>query len=311
MSSQRKTSVTYSLIHEEYAGQRIDHFLHCLLKNAPKSLIYRFIRTGQVRINKRRTTPDYRLMAGDNIRIPPVDVTQFKVLPCAPRRKNFKIVYEDDALLVIDKPAHVASHGGSGIAFGVIEQLKQARPDAKYLRLAHRLDKDTSGLLMIAKKHAALVRLHDILRNGLSDKHYYALLLGHVLNYQEDITLPLHEGRTSEGKKYVQVNQNGRFARTILTVVKKYHDYTLVDALIKTGRTHQIRVHTQYLGHPVAGDALYGDFNHNRSLARWGLKRMFLHAYRITLPHPISNKSLTMESPLPVDLQKLLDRLEV
>lgn len=308
MSSQRKTSVTYSLIHEECAGQRLDHFLCCLLKNAPKSLIYRFIRTGQVRINKGRTTPDYRLMEGDNIRIPPVVATQ-SIVSYAPR-KNFNVVYEDDALLVIDKPAHVASHGGSGIAFGVIEQLKQAKPNAKYLRLAHRLDKDTSGLLMIAKKHAALVRLHEILRNGLSDKHYYALLLGHVLNHQEDITLPLREGRTSEGKKYVQVNQNGRFARTILTVAKKYHDYTLVDALIKTGRTHQIRVHAQYLGHPVAGDALYGDFNHNKSLAKCGLKRMFLHAYRITLPHPITNISLTMESPLPVDLQKLLDRLE-
>lgn len=307
MQYQRKASVTYQTIHPELAGQRIDHFLFCLLKNVPKNLIYRLIRTGQIRINKKRIKLDYRLTAGDTLRIPPVEVKEI-LQPFIPP-KNFRILYEDEVLIVIDKPANVASHGGSGISFGVIEQFKKMRPNARYLRLVHRLDKETSGLLMLAKKHSALVHLHETLRKGNAEKHYYALVLGNFANNREEVKVPLQIRRTSDGQKYVEVNQAGRFSHTIFTVIKRFQDFTLVDAHIKTGRTHQIRAHLKYLGHPIAGDQRYSDLTHNKALLTLGLKRMFLHAYRITLPHPVQNKLLTVESSLAKDLQKILEQL--
>ena len=307
MQYQRKTSVAYQTIHPELAGQRIDHFLFCLLKNVPKNLIYRLIRTGQIRINKKRTKLDYRLTAGDTLRIPPVNIKE--ILQSFIPPKNFRILYEDEVLVVIDKPANIASHGGSGISFGVIEQFKKMRPNARYLRLVHRLDKETSGLLMLAKKHSALVHLHETLRQGNAEKHYYALASGNLVNNREEVKVPLQIQRTSDGKKYVEVNQAGYFSHTIFTVIKRFRDFTLVDAHIKTGRTHQIRAHLKYLGHPIAGDQRYGDLTHNKAPFALGLKRMFLHAYRITLPHPVRNELLTVESPLAKDLQKILEQL--
>jgi 23S rRNA pseudouridine955/2504/2580 synthase len=307
MQDQRKTSVTYQAIHPELAGQRIDHFLFCLFKKVPKDLIYRLIRTGQIRINKRRTKLNYRLATGDTLRIPPLDIKE-TLQPFIPP-KEFRILYEDEALVVIDKPANIASHGGSGISFGVIEQFKKARPDARYLRLVHRLDKETSGLLILAKKHSAIVHLHETFRQGNAEKHYYALALGNLTKDREEVKMPLQIQRMSDGTKYVEVNQAGYFSHTIFTVIKRFRDFTLVDAQIKTGRTHQIRAHLKYLGHPIAGDKLYGDFAYNKILLTLGLKRMFLHAYRITLPHPIKKKLLTVESSLAKDLQKILEQL--
>jgi len=312
MTDIRKDSVTLHKVDENGADQRLDNYLVRLLKGVPKSHIYRIIRSGEVRVNKGRVDAQHRLQQGDELRIPPIRIADKPAsadshIP----QHEFPIVYEDDALLVINKPAGVAVHGGSGVSFGVIEQLRRARPQARYLELVHRLDRETSGLLMIAKKRSALVKLHEMIRNDVPQKRYFALGLGQWPANVRHVKLPLHRFHTPNGERMVRVDEDqGIYAHTIFTVQQRYADVTLVEALLRTGRTHQIRVHMQASGCPIAGDEKYGDFAANRELQRRGLKRMFLHAANLSLPHPLTGEQLALHAPLPKELTRFLDTLE-
>ena len=293
----------------EEAGQRLDNFLVRECKGVPKSHLYKAIRGGQVRINKGRTAVDYRLAKGDVVRIPPLRLPA----PGTPRKVPgavFPTVYEDDAMLVIDKPAGTAVHGGSGVAFGVIEQMRAARPDAKFLELVHRLDRDTSGLLMIAKKRNALVALHDMLREGRSQKHYYALVCGDWQNDRQHIRLPLLKWTTQSGERRVKVDESGKAAHTIVTLKQRLGRYSLVDAELRTGRTHQIRVHLASSGFPIVGDDKYGDDAVREAFARQGFTRMFLHAHSLALAHPLTGEPLNLAAPLPAACLSVLQKLE-
>lgn len=303
----RKDSVTFLSIDETDSGQRIDNYLVRVLKGVPKSHIYRILRSGEVRVNKGRIDASYRLNIGDELRIPPIRIAerQEQIIPAG----VFPVVYEDNAMLVIDKPAGVAVHGGSGVSFGVIEQLRKAHPDWRYLELVHRLDRETSGLLMLAKKRSALVKLHDMIRENVPEKKYLALGLGAWPKQTKHVKLPLFKYHTAEGERRVKVADNGQSAHTIFTVQESFADFTLMEAHLKTGRTHQIRVHMQASGCPIAGDEKYGDFASNKELARRGLKRMFLHARSLTLPHPVTGEKLLLEAPLPAELERFLETL--
>lgn len=316
-----KDLVNHITVSDEEAGQRLDNYLIKILKGVPKSHINRIIRAGEVRINKGRTKPDTRLNNGDTIRIPPIRVAEKAVSGSAKTpAREFEIVFEDDVLLVINKPSGVAVHGGSGVSFGVIEQLRQARPQAKYLELVHRLDRDTSGLLMIAKKRSALVKLHEMLRNDHPKKVYLALGVGKWNNSLKNVTLPLFKYTGAAGEKMVRVDENGQAAQTIFRVLDTFSGslthsvgisaLSFMEATLKTGRTHQIRVHMQASGCPIAGDERYGDYQANKRLQKLGLKRMFLHAYRLELDHPLTGKRLVLTAALPQNLQNLLTMLQ-
>jgi len=291
------------------AGQRVDNFLLRELKGVPRSHVYRLVRSGEVRVNSRRVDATYRLKAGDRIRIPPVRVAAAATGPAPARPVDFPIVYEDDVLLVINKPAGVAVHGGSGVSSGVIEQLRAARPEARFLELVHRLDRDTSGLLMVAKKRAALLALHRALREGALDKRYLVLVKGRWTRASRNVTLPLRKFLTAAGERRVSVDPAGRESRTRFDLVERIGDYSLLAASIETGRTHQIRVQLAQLGFPVVGDEKYGDFDLNKSLAKQGARRMFLHAEQLALKHPRTGERLELSAPLPADLRKFLDRI--
>ncbi|NLY63915.1 MAG: RluA family pseudouridine synthase [Alcaligenaceae bacterium] len=302
-------SVRMVTIGTESEGQRIDNFLIRVCKGVPKSHLYKAIRSGQVRVNKGRVQSEYRLKDGDQVRIPPLRTAE----PEAPRKvpaAEFPVVYEDDALLVIDKPAGVAVHGGSGVSFGVIEQLRSARPEARFLELAHRLDKETSGLLMIAKKRSALVALHETMRQSLGRKRYVALVCGDWVNDRQHIKLPLTKYLTPDGERRVRVDKEGKFAHTIVTGMKRFGKYTLVGAELRTGRTHQIRVHLASSGFSIVGDEKYGKDEVRALFARNGFNRMFLHAHRLEVPHPLNKEILKLEAPLPLACQHILDKLE-
>ncbi|WP_442592771.1 RluA family pseudouridine synthase [Parapusillimonas sp. JC17] len=302
-------SVRLVQVGTEQAGQRIDNFLLRLCKGVPKSHIYKAIRSGEVRVNKGRTSADYRVEEGDTVRIPPIRLPRAdEPRPVPPA--SFPVIYEDDAMLVINKPAGVAVHGGSGVSFGVIEQLRAARPQAPFLELAHRLDRETSGLLIIAKKRKALVALHDMMREGGGRKHYQALVVGDWVNDRQHIRLPLLKWLTAAGERRVRVDAQGKAAHTIITMQKRYGRYSLVGAELRTGRTHQIRVHLASSGHPIVGDDKYGSDEVRAHFARLGLERMFLHAGRLELPHPLSGEPLRLEAPLPPACLKILDYLE-
>ncbi|MEO8600545.1 MAG: RluA family pseudouridine synthase [bacterium] len=299
--SQIQSPVQFVNIGEEEAGQRIDNFLLRVCKGVPKSHIYRILRSGEVRVNKGRIDQMYRLQTDDMVRIPPIRLSEKKV-QSAPGAE-FKILFEDSHLLVIDKPAGVAVHGGSGISYGVIEQLRAARPDAKFLELVHRLDRDTSGILLLAKKRSALVNLHEQIREGLIDKRYLVLVHGDWQNQRQHIKLPLFKYTTSEGERRVRVQADGLASHTVFTLLRKYGEFALLEAELKTGRTHQIRVHLSSSGFAIAGDDKYGDFALNRALlkatdARGALKRMFLHAHQITFTHPETGKPVTLKVAL-------------
>lgn len=319
-----KDSVSLIAIAEHEAGQRLDNYLIKILKGVPKSHIHRIIRAGEVRLNKKRCKPDSRIQAGDMLRIPPVRTAEKQRpsesrTPSAPARE-FDIVYEDDALLVVNKPSGVAVHGGSGVSFGVIEQIRRARPDARYLELVHRLDKDTSGLLMIAKKRSALVKLHEAIRNDHPKKIYLALGVGKLPDDSFHVKLPLFKYTGAQGEKMVRVSEDGQSAHTIFRVLNRFSDgllhqvglshLTLVRATLKTGRTHQIRVHLQSQNCPIAGDERYGDYQANRRLQKLGLKRMFLHASELHLDHPLTGEKLVLQAPLPQDLAQFVLMLE-
>lgn len=309
MNDLRKESVTWTKIDEGSCDQRIDNFLCKHLKGVPKSHIYRILRSGEVRVNKKRVDQTYRLQLGDQVRIPPVRVAEIQVRDYVPALE-FPILYEDDALLVIDKPSGVAVHGGSGVSFGIIEQLRSARPQAKFLELVHRLDRETSGVLLLAKKRSALVHLHEQMRDGKTDKRYLCLVLGKWQNVKQHVKLPLHKFNTQNGEKRVMVREDGQASHTIFTLQKNWPEFSLLEAQLKTGRTHQIRVHLSHLGFPIAGDDKYGDFARNKELIKQGLKRMFLHAHSITFTHPLTAEAMQLSAPLPKELQRFVNELD-
>ena len=319
-----KDSVSLITVAEHEAGQRLDNYLIKILKGVPQSHIHRIIRAGEVRLNKKRCKPDSRIQTGDLLRIPPVRTAEKQRssenrAQAVPARE-FTIIYEDDALLVIDKPAGIAVHGGSGVSFGVIEQIRRAHPEARYLELVHRLDKDTSGLLMIAKKRSALVKLHEAIRNDHPKKIYLALGVGKLPNDNFHVKLPLFKYTGAQGEKMVRVSEDGQSAHTIFRVLNRFSDdllhqvglshLTLVQATLKTGRTHQIRVHLQSQDCPIAGDERYGDYQANKRLQKLGLKRMFLHAAELHLDHPLTGEKLILKAPLPQDLAQFVLMLE-
>jgi 23S rRNA pseudouridine955/2504/2580 synthase len=305
-------------VDDSAAGQRIDNFLLRVCKGVPKSHIYRILRSGEVRVNKGRVDAQYRLAYGDLVRVPPIRIAHggADAAPVPPPSAHFPILFEDEHLLVIDKPAGVAVHGGSGVAFGVIEQLRAARPQAKFLELVHRLDRETSGVLMLAKKRAALVDLHEQIRENRVDKRYYACAHGEWAadwGRRRAVKEPLHKYLLPDGERRVRVQPDGLPSHTIFNLVDRWPGYALVEAELKTGRTHQIRVHLTHIGLPIVGDAKYGDFALNKTLARAnavpGLKRMFLHAHRLKLTHPATHETLQFDAPLPAECRRFVAQL--
>lgn len=303
--------VLRQIIGEEADGQRIDNYLLRVCKGVPKSHIYRILRSGEVRVNSRRVGPEHRLRSGDEVRIPPIQTAERNAdRATVPVGKAFDVIYEDAFLLALDKPAGVAVHGGSGVSYGVIEQLRRQRPEARFLELVHRLDRDTSGLLLVAKKRSALTRLHDMLREGQVGKRYLTLVKGRWQNPLQHVRLPLHKYLTDEGERRVSVSDEGKAAHSIVRLKARWENFSLLEVALETGRTHQIRVHLTHLGFPLCGDDKYGDFALNKALQKQGLKRMFLHAARLELAHPESGEKLTLAAPLPQDLGRFLQRVE-
>lgn len=308
-SSQPVAQVRLVTISSEEADQRIDNYLLRECKGVPKSHIYRVLRSGEVRVNKGRIDQTYRLREGDVVRIPPVRVAE-RSRPAVPAAE-FSILLEDNHLLVIDKPAGVAVHGGSGVSHGVIEQLRASRPEAKFLELVHRLDRETSGVLVLAKKRSALVHMHEQIREGRLDKRYLALVRGDWQNARQHVRLPLFKYTTPEGERRVRVQADGQASHTVFNLVRRLGDFVLLEAELKTGRTHQIRVHLAASGFPICGDDKYGDFALNKLLqkaegVRPALKRMFLHAHQLTFAHPGSGDAMTLHAPLPADCRQFL-----
>jgi len=292
---------------EEEAGQRIDNYLIARLKGVPKTHIYRILRSGEVRLNSRRVAASDRVAAGDRIRIPPVRVAERGATVPAPHFK-LPVLFEDEALLAIDKPAGIAVHGGSGVAHGVIESLRSMRPEARFLELVHRLDRETSGVLLVAKKRAALVALHEALRTRAADKRYLVGVAGRFRNELQRVKAALAKHQAADGGKRVAVSEGGQAAETVFRRLARGAEFSLLEAELLTGRTHQIRVHLAHLKHPVLGDDRYGDFELNRRLRKEGLKRMFLHAASITLAHPITGEVLAIEAPLAPELERFRAR---
>jgi len=295
---------------EDRDGQRVDNFLTTRLKGVPKSLIYRLLRTGQVRVNGKRAKPDLRLAAGDAVRIPPVRTAE-RPEPGTPptgqtARIEAAILSEDRDFLVIDKPSGIASHGGSGISFGAIELLRAARP-RDTLELAHRLDRDTSGVLVLAKKRSALTALQAEIRAGRVEKRYLALLAGKLAQQRVTVDAALRKSVLQGGERMVRIDEEGKPSRSRFSEVERYASATLAEISIETGRTHQIRVHSAHIGHPVAGDEKYGDREFNMKMREIGLKRLFLHAARFEFS--IGERSYGFSAPLPADLRRALDAL--
>jgi len=309
MKELSKASVTRRRIGEEAEGQRIDNYLLRVCKGVPKSHVYRILRSGEVRVNSKRVPPEYRLQSGDEVRVPPLRLGA-EVKPAVPVGREYRIVHEDDGLLVVDKPAGMAVHGGSGVSFGVIEQLRRQRPQARFLELAHRLDRETSGLLLVVKKRSVLTALHDLFREGHVEKRYLALVKGRWREPLRHVKLALHKYLTEDGERRVSVSPEGKAAHSIVRLVARWENFSLVEVELKTGRTHQIRVHLTHLGFPLCGDDKYGDFALNKTLQKQGLGRMFLHAAKLALDHPGTGERLDLVAALSEDLIVFLRRLE-
>jgi len=311
--------VQHLTVDAESSGQRLDNFLLRLLKGVPKTHVYRVIRSGEVRVNKGRAAADTRVAEGDQIRVPPVRLPAPRTEADAVPPREFPILLEDDHLLAIAKPAGVAVHGGSGVSFGVIEQLRRARPEARYLELVHRLDRETSGVLLLAKKRSALTALQDQFRARETGKHYQALVSGAWPERLKVIDQALHKALDAAGERHVRVvpeaHAQGKRSITLVCIDRSFADFTLLDVTLKTGRTHQIRVHLAHAGHPIVGDPKYGDFALNRQLARgeWRpgvrFERMFLHARELAFDHPASGTRFTLRAALPADCETLLSKL--
>jgi 23S rRNA pseudouridine955/2504/2580 synthase len=309
----QKNQVYYIEIKEDLAGQRIDNFLLAQLKGVPKTHVYRILRKGEVRVNKKRVKPSYRLFAGDQVRVPPLTMSVEK-----PSRKpsqslvdllNSRILYEDDALLVINKPAGIAVHGGSDILLGVIEALRAIHPKWTKLELVHRLDRDTSGCLMLAKKRSMLRELHALLREGKIIKKYWTLTQGHWDKPLHRVEVSLQKNKCEGGERIVYVHPEGKPSATVFKTLQVFKEATLMEALLETGRTHQIRVHAQYAGHPVAGDEKYGDRAFNKMMRLYGVKRLFLHAYSLEFFLPSQEKTIQISAPLDEELLLSLKHL--
>ncbi|GIU23449.1 23S rRNA pseudouridine(955/2504/2580) synthase RluC [Shewanella colwelliana] len=313
---QTPSKVELVTIDEDHLGQRIDNFLVTKLKGVPKSMIYRIVRKGEVRVNKKRIKPEYKLQDGDVVRIPPVRVSAGDDKP-APSAKLTKvsqleerIVFEDNALIVLNKPSGIAVHGGSGVDFGVIEAMRSLRPQQKFLELVHRLDKETSGVLLIAKKRSALKHLHDQLRYKKMQKDYFALVRGDWQSHDKVVNAPLLKLTLKSGERIVRVNQEGKQSETRFKIKQRYKGATLVQASPVTGRTHQIRVHCQYTGHPIACDDKYSEQKFDDSMRALGLNRLFLHAAQLKFTHPITEEVMQVKAPLDKALENLLLKLE-
>ncbi|WP_368913822.1 23S rRNA pseudouridine(955/2504/2580) synthase RluC, partial [Mixta calida] len=307
-------SVRIVAISEEEAGQRIDNFLRTQLKGVPKSMIYRILRKGEVRVNKKRIKPEYKLEAGDEVRIPPVRVAEREEAAISPKLDRVAslanaILYEDDYILVLNKPSGTAVHGGSGLSFGVIEGLRALRPEARFLELVHRLDRDTSGILLVAKKRSALRSLHEQLREKGMQKDYLALVRGQWPSHVKVVQAPLLKNILQSGERVVRVSSEGKPSETRFKVEERYAQATLVKASPVTGRTHQIRVHTLHAGHPIAFDDRYGEREFDKLLAPTGLRRLFLHAAALSFTHPHSGDRMRMEAPLDDELKQCLAAL--
>src|SRR5690349_682349 len=292
---------------EDEAGQRIDNYLLARLKGVPKSHIYRVLRSGEVRVNSGRVEASRRVAAGDRIRIPPIRVAERAEAAPAPHFK-LPILFEDDAFLAIDKPAGIAVHGGSGIAHGVIESLRSMRPAARYLELVHRLDRETSGVLLVAKRRPALTGLHEAIRTRVIDKRYLVAVAGRFRNEMQRVRAALAKRTLTDGGKHVSVSESGQEAETVFRRMARGAEFSLLEAELLTGRTHQIRVHLAHLRHPVLGDDKYGDFEMNKALRKKGLKRMFLHAARLEFMHPTKDERVVVESPLPAELKRFWEK---
>lgn len=317
--------VSVENIGEQADGQRIDNFFFKHFKGVPKSHIYQLLRSGQVRVNSKRVNADYRLQQGDKVRIPPIRIARGSSLQktsgtAKPHFATFEVLFEDEWLLVINKPSGVAVHGGSGISHGVIEQLRMRYPDWKFLELIHRLDRETSGILLLAKKRSALVDVHRQIREGGVQKRYSVLVSGKWRNAKQSVKLLLNKYVTAEGERRVAVvsgksdERKELSSHTIFTLKKCWEDFSLLEAELKTGRTHQIRVHLTHLGFPIAGDDKYGNFELNKRLMKSeqkpSLKRMFLHASSLEMSHPATGESIRLEAPLTNELSAFLHRLD-
>lgn len=302
--------VAYVEITEDLSSQRLDNFLITRLKGVPKSHIYRIVRKGEVRVNKGRVDVKYRLVAGDVVRIPPVRVAERSEELYVPQGLQAAlqqgILYEDEGFLIVNKPAGFAVHGGSGVSSGIIEGLRLLRPEAHFLELVHRLDKDTSGCLLIAKKRSALRSLQALFREAQVQKTYQALLSGQWARKKGVVTAPLLKNVSKGGERMVVISQSGKEAETLFRRLKLFRDATLVEASPKTGRTHQIRVHAASLGHPIVGDERYGLDEVNKAFKNKGYKRMFLHAETLKFQHPVTGVQMNISAPLPAQLENLL-----
>ena len=321
-----ESAAAFLTIDEASEGQRVDNFLTKTLKGVPKSHVYRILRSGEVRVNKKRIDADFRLSLGDVVRIPPTRSTSMeRPEQSAPITSRFEqsIIFEDDAMLVIDKPAGFAVHGGSGISRGVIEQLRLERPKAKFLELVHRLDRETSGVLMLAKKRSALVALHEAIRNNQTDKRYLMLVQGEWLEAKKRVVLDLQKYLLPNGERRVNVvtdiskdkYDERQTSETMFRLLKNYKSatigkFSLLEAQLVTGRTHQLRVQLAHLGFPIVGDDKYGDFTLNKALIKHGLKRMFLHSSVTKIRHPLTNDKLSLDAPMPAELSKFIQKLE-
>lgn len=298
-------------ISADEAGQRIDNFLRTQLKGVPKSMIYRILRKGEVRVNKKRVKPEYKLEDGDQVRVPPVRVAEREEESVSPKLAKVAalsdaIVYEDEHILVLNKPSGTAVHGGSGLSFGVIEGLRALRPEARFLELVHRLDRDTSGILLVAKKRSALRSLHEQLREKGMQKDYLALVRGQWPSHVKSVRAPLLKNILQSGERVVKVSSEGKPSETLFKVEERYAFATLVKASPVTGRTHQIRVHTLHAGHPIAFDDRYGEAEFDSQLAGTGLNRLFLHAAALKFTHPGTGEEMRVEAPLDDGLKRCL-----
>ncbi|MGL6007558.1 MULTISPECIES: 23S rRNA pseudouridine(955/2504/2580) synthase RluC [Aeromonas] len=311
--TQIQQQVQLLTIEAEHDGQRIDNFLKTQLKGVPKSLIYRILRKGEVRVNKKRIKPEYKLCAGDVIRVPPVRVAEKNELPSANlgviQRLESQILFEDEAMIVLNKPSGMAVHGGSGLSFGVIEGLRALRPDARFLELVHRLDRDTSGVLLVAKKRSALRSLHEQLRVKTMRKQYLALVRGKWQAHVKVVNAPLRKNDLQSGERVVRVSADGKPSETRFRIVRQFAEATLVECSPITGRTHQIRVHTLHAGHPIACDDKYGEAAFDEKMRSQGLKRLFLHAWKLSFIHPADGREMQMEAPLAPELDGFLEKL--
>jgi len=313
-TNQSHSQVEHVTVTAEYDGQRIDNFLLRHLKGVPKSMIYRILRKGEVRVNKGRIKPQHRLKAGDDIRIPPINKSQAKEIN--PSKQAVAVIqqcvlYEDERILVINKPSGMAVHGGSGLSYGVIEAVRHWRNDLHYLELVHRLDRETSGCLILAKKRSALRQLHELLRENRIEKRYLALVMGNWQYGERTIDIPLQKNTLRSGERVVRISEHGKSAISIFKPIAITKKASLLEVQIKTGRTHQIRVHAAHTGHPVAGDDKYGDKAFNRQLESMGMHRMFLHARGLAFSLEEPHKDIVLNAPLDADLEDILKKLNI